>query len=109
MPEESLHFLRKMLSACKLSLNDIALINIFRHPISLEALKIQFSPEIIFLWGCMPESFNALKDLQDMHIRIHDHISVIPVFEADKMSGDEQEAIDLKRSLWISLKKIFTL
>src|SRR5436309_179319 len=50
LPEDQLEFLKKMLAACKLSLNDIALLNIARQAINITDVRLQLHPEILFLW-----------------------------------------------------------
>jgi hypothetical protein len=38
-----------------------------------------------------------------------DGITVIPVTHAEQMSRENAEAVELKRQLWVSLKKLFSL
>jgi hypothetical protein len=109
IPNEQLLFLKKILVACRCSLDDIALINAKRHPINLETLKEQFHPGILFLWGVTPSSIGIEKDLPDMSITTTENIRVIPVLQADRMSMDNSEGVELKRTLWITLKKLFNL
>jgi hypothetical protein len=109
IPKEQLVFLQKILVACKCSLDDIALVNLKQQPVAMEDLKTQFSPRIIFLWGSLPVIPGIHQKFPDMAISTWEDISIVPVLQADLMSRDNPEGLELKRSLWISLKKLFNL
>jgi hypothetical protein len=109
LPAEQLGFLIKMLTACKLSLNDIALLNIAHLAFDLAELRVQLHPRIIFLWGMPPVSAGLKSGLPDFNISVFDGISVIPVLSPDLMSGNRPEGTEFKQRLWICLKKLFTL
>ncbi|HEX3769072.1 MAG TPA: hypothetical protein VHT72_11885 [Puia sp.] len=109
LPAEQLEFLKKMLSACKLSFNDIALVNIAHLPVDLAELRAQLDPQIIFLWGISPLSAGFKSGLPDFNISAVDGISVIPVLSPEVMIGTRLEGTEFKQRLWICLKKLFTL
>jgi hypothetical protein len=109
MPREQLVFLQKILAACQCRLEDIALINTKGLPIAAETLKEQFKPSILFLWGDLPSITGIQKNLPDMAISTWENIRVIPVLQAGRMSVENSEGLRLKRTLWITLKKLFTL
>jgi hypothetical protein len=109
LPEEQLIFLRKMLSACKYSLDDIALVNTARINLSFDDLKTLLQPRIIFLWGIPPASIGLSAELQNFNISLVDGISVVPVPSPGLMSSDDPAGHELKQRLWACLKKLFTL
>jgi hypothetical protein len=109
LPEDQLEFLKKMLAACKLSLNDIALLNIAHSPFDLADFRVQLHPRIIFLWGILPESVGLKSGLPDFNISMFDGTSVVPVSRPDVMSGNHPDGTEFKQLLWICLKKLFTL
>ena len=109
LPAEQLGFLNKMLAACKLNLNDIALLNIAHVAFDLAELRVQLQPRIIFLWGITPKSVGLKPSLPDFTISTFDGISIIPVLSPDLMSGNHMEGTELKQRLWSCLKKLFTL
>ncbi len=109
LPEEQLVFLNKMLSACKLDMKDIVLLNIARLKLSFEELKAQFHPRIIFLWGVRPAYFSLDSALPDFNVTVHDGISIIPVLSPELMSIEGPAGHELKSRLWICLKKLFNL
>ena len=109
LPDDQLEFLKKMLTACKLSFNDIALLNIAHAAFDLADLRLQLHPRIIFLWGIQPESAGLKSSLPDFSVTMIDGISIIPVLSPDLMSGNRPEGTEFKQRLWICLKKLFTL
>jgi hypothetical protein len=109
IPEDQLAFLQKILIACKLNLDDIALINTNRNPVELQVLKNIFQPRIIFLWGAVPELSGFNQHFPDMTISTWENIRILPVMQAVLMSRDNPAGLELKRKLWISLKKLFNL
>jgi hypothetical protein len=109
IPDDQLVFLKKILAACKLSLNDIALINIKRTPVELLVLKKWFQPRIIFFWGIPSSVTGSGLNFPDMTISIWENIRILPVMQAELMSGDNPRGLELKKNLWISLKNLFNL
>lgn len=109
IPPVQLAFLQKILSACKCSLDDIALINTSRTPVDLEALKHQLNPEIVFLWGDRPVVTGIHQNFPDMIISSWQNMTILPVLNANLMCRDSPESVEPKRKLWISLKKLFNL
>jgi hypothetical protein len=109
LPADQLLFLQKMISACKLNFNDIALLNIARVNFDLAGLRVQLHPKILFLWGIPPSSAGLKSGLPDFSISMIDGISVIPVLNPDLMSGNNPEGTEFKQRLWSCLKKLFIL
>ncbi|HTD93429.1 MAG TPA: hypothetical protein VK644_06445, partial [Chitinophagaceae bacterium] len=58
LPDEELAFLTKMLSACQLSLGDVAILNTSNYPNSgSKELQPFFKSKIVFLFGVSPAAF----------------------------------------------------
>ena len=105
LPDEELSFLTNILSACRLSLADIALVN-FKNSGEQELQQlIQSSGEKIFLFGIdpltigLPINFPQFQ-LQSFDKRIYLYAPGLPELEREK---------PLKTRLWTSLKSIFQL
>jgi hypothetical protein len=109
IPGEQLIFLLKILAACKCSLDDIALVNTAKTEVKMDELKRQLHPGVIFLWGVIPDRADLTKGFRDMSLNLLDGITFIPVLHAEQMSLENAEAVELKRQLWVSLKKLFSL
>ncbi len=109
LPEDQMAFLNKMLSACKYSMEDIALVNRAKQDTDITILKDQLGTRILFLWGVDPKTAGYRSDLPDFLISEVEGISVIPVPKPERIIGDSAESTELKKRLWLSLKKIFNL
>jgi hypothetical protein len=109
IPDEQLVFLMKILTACRFSLDDIALVNSKHRPVQMETLKNQFNPRIIFLWGTPSSIPDIDREFPDMIISSWQNISILPVSQPEIMSTDSPEGLAMKRNLWVSLKKLFKL
>ena len=109
LSEEQLQFLTRILSACKYSLDDIALVNAAHLPVRFNDLKKQLQPRIVFLWGIRPASIGLDRELPDFNISPVAGVSVIPVPNPDLMSGNNPSGLELKHRLWACLKKLFSL
>lgn len=104
--EKQLNFLSGILSACKLTMQDVALINLNSYPkISYKSITEIFNSKIIFLFGI---SSNAIE-----------LPFIIPAFQKQNynsqiyLSAPSLEELehnkDLKRQFWNVLKQIFSL
>jgi hypothetical protein len=109
MPEAQKIFLQKILAACKYSLDDVAIINIYSHLVTFENLKQQFHPDTIFFWGSLPAIPGLPGHLQDMTVVTWENTKLLYIAQADLMSRDNPEAQGMKRLLWNALQKIFNL
>jgi len=109
MPEGQLRFLERILAACQCNLDDIALINAKQKSVDLEELKEQVHPRILFLWGALPAIIGLESELPDLTVSTRANLSIVRVSQAERMSIDDVEGRELKRSLWLILKKLFNL
>lgn len=105
LPDEELNFLLGILTACKLSMMDIALINISKNPeFSYRDIAEQVKAEKVFLFGVNPEVLKL--PLQFPHYQLQRYNNQVYLSSAtlSKLQTDKQE----KLKLWNSLKKVFS-
>jgi len=106
LPDDDLNFLLGILSACKLSMADIALINLSKNAsLSYKDVSEQLFAEKVFLFGAGPELIGL--PLQFPHYQVQQYnnqvyLSSVPLNE---LQNDKAE----KTKLWNCLKKIFSL
>lgn len=103
--DEDLQFLTDILAACKLSLADIALVNLAHGKQTLAVLRKEFDPGKVLCFGMGPDEL-------EMPIRF-------PAFQVQSYSGTQfiasptlRELSDdklLKSKLWVSLRKLFNI
>jgi len=105
LPDEELNFLLGILTACKLSMMDIALINISKNPeLSYTDIAEQIKAEKVFLFGLNPEVLKL--PLQFPHYQLQHYNNQVYLSSAplNKLQTDKQE----KLKLWNSLKRVFS-
>jgi len=106
LPDEELNFLLGILTACKISMADVALVNVSKNPaLSYTALSDQLQAEKIFLFG---------PDVADLELPLQ-----FPHYQAQKFNNQVYlSAVSLKElqankeekmKLWNCLKKIFSI
>ena len=107
VPEADLQFLTKMLSACKLNIADVAIVNHAAVPIAIEPLKQQLQPKYILLFGVepgavqLPISFPAFKE------QAYAGSSYLFTPPLNELNQENDEAKQQKRKLWDCLKRMF--
>lgn len=106
LPDEELSFLLGILNACKLSMADIALINVAKNPgLTYTAVTEQMKTEKIFLFGL--DAGTLALPLQFPHYQVQQfnnqvYLSSVSLHE---LQANKEE----KMKLWNCLKKIFAL
>ncbi|RYG51432.1 MAG: hypothetical protein EOO01_08530 [Chitinophagaceae bacterium] len=109
IPEDHLQFLVRILSACKLNLGDVAIINDSVARVQMDLLKTQLQPRYLMMFDIepseigLPISFPLLKPQQ------FDDVQMLAVPPISSMLPDTEAAKGLKKQLWESLKKIFSV
>lgn len=106
LPDEDLKFLLGILLACKLSMEDIALVNVTEHSsLVYNDLTEQFSAEKIFLFGVDPEILKL--PLQFPHYQVQQFNNQVYVSSASLTDLQNDKAEKMK--LWNCLKTVFLL
>jgi len=106
LPDEELNFLLGILTACKLSMADIALINASKNAeFTYKEVADQLKAEKIFFFGIEPELIGL--PLQFPHYQIQKfndqvYLSSVALVE---LQADKAE----KMKLWNCLKKVFSI
>jgi len=107
VPESDLQFLTKMLSACKLNLADVAIVNHATSEVAIDRLKEQLYPKHVLLFGVepasiqLPISFPAFKD------QAYAGTTYLFAPGLSQLNQETEEAKQAKRKLWDCLKKMF--
>ncbi len=106
LPDEELNFLLGILTACKLSMADIALINMKKNPALIYTnITSQLNAEKIFLFGLDAQSLKLPLQFENYQIQNYNnqvYLSSVSLSELQKDNGE-------KLKLWNCLKTIFSL
>jgi hypothetical protein len=104
LPDEQLNFLKSVLSACKLNLADVAILNVANAPSSLyKEVQEKFKSNYTILLGLAPENLEMPLSFPEFQVQPFNnctflHTPVLEALENDKV---------LKSKLWVCLKKMF--
>lgn len=99
-------FLSGILNACKLSVADVAIINIHQQKnLHHQNISTLTNPKIVLLFGVAPEEIGLPLHFPHFQVQPFNHITYLSSPSLDKIEADKL----LKTQLWTSLKSIFQL
>lgn len=106
IPDQELAFLTRMLTPCKLSLDDVSIINRCNYQ-EMDYKKVtgHFASKKVLLFGLSPVSFGLPVQFPEFQVQALQKIDYVSAPSLSEIEKDES----LKRKCWESLKKIFNL
>jgi len=106
LPDQALSFLTNMLTACKLTLADVVILNITKYKEkNYKELISTFKSRIVFLFGVEPVSFGLPVTFP--HFQIQPFNNATFLF-TPSLKECENDAL-LKSKLWVCLRRIFAI
>lgn len=106
LPDNELTFLTGILGACKLTLADVAIVNLNNHPeVSYKELTSFFKSKIVFLFDIEPASFGLPMSFPHYQVQAFSGNSFLYSPALKELENDKAE----KTKLWFCLKKLFNL
>lgn len=104
LPDADLNLLIRILSACKLSLADIALINFDKNAaVDYTILMKEFTPELILLFGINPGELQFPLHFPNYQLQQYNHQTYISSASFNILNKNKEE----KTKLWDCLQKHF--
>jgi hypothetical protein len=104
LPDDELNFLTDILGACKLSIGDVAIVNLNNHPgVSYKELTNHFKSKNVFLFGVEPEIFGLPMSFPHFQLQSFANNSFLFSPFLKELENDKL----LKSKLWVCLKRIF--
>jgi hypothetical protein len=105
LPDEELNFLLGILTACKLSMADIALINVSKNsPLTYQDITKKLKAGKIFLFGLDPEILKLPLQFPHYQVQQFNNQVYLSSVSLAELQADKEE----KMKLWNCLKKIFS-
>ena len=106
LADDEMKLLSDLLTACKISMADIALVNYHQHPgVSYQTLTKQFQPKKLLIFGVTASELDLPFAIPFFQLqKFQEQLYMI----SPSLTGFLNN-IDLKKELWTSLKKIFLL
>jgi hypothetical protein len=106
LPDEQLNFLIGILSACKLSMAEVALINSAKYPaLNYQTLDTELNPAIILLFGVSPKQLDLPLEFPQYQIQKFNNQTYLSAPDLAVLQGDKAE----KTKLWNCLKQVFSI
>jgi hypothetical protein len=107
IPEEHLQFLIKILSACKLNLGDVAILNDAAGGIEIAKLKQQLDPGFVLLFAVEPVEIGLPLSFPLLRPQSFDGCNFLTIPGIENLLQETDLAKGLKKQLWDCLKKMF--
>ena len=106
LPDNELTFLTGILGACKLSMADVAVLNLNNHPeASYKELVAFFKSKIVLLFAVEPASFGLPMSFPHFQIQPFAGNSFLFSPSLKELENDKV----LKSKLWVCLKRLFNI
>lgn len=103
LPDAELEFLSAILSACRLSIADVAIVNLHLYPQPYTALLEQFKSQQVLLMGITPQQVDLPFHFPHFQLQPFDNRTYLSAPPLGQMAGSR----DLKMQLWGCLKRMF--
>jgi hypothetical protein len=104
LPDNQLNFLLGILSACKLTMEDVAIINITKNKgVTYKSIELELKAEKIMLFGVTQAQINLPIEFPLYQIQQYNNQTYI---SASMLNAIEEDKIE-KTKLWNCLKQIF--
>lgn len=107
LDDESLAQLTKILTACKITIADIALINIANSPINYAALKETLTPAVFLFFGVDAIAVELPFTIPYYQVQHYAESKFIFSPALASITGNSEDEKKEKLKLWNGLKKIF--
>ena len=106
LPDPELAFLTGILGACKLSLADVAIVNLKNHPnASYKELISFFKSKIVFLFDVEPVAFGLPVNFPHYQVQAFANTSFLFSPTLKELESDKLK----KSKLWVCLRKLFNV
>ena len=106
--ESDLDLLGKILSAVKLSIADIALVNAARHPLELTDLYEKLPARVGLYFGIEPVEIGAPIKFPHFQVQQWNNTTFVCAPSLSELNRDTAEAKSLKKELWSALQRVFS-
>lgn len=107
--DKHLQFLSNVLSACKLNVGDIALVNYTNYPLGFDELRSKSNPKIIVAFDLSPKELKLPFTIPFYQVQDFAQCRFLFAPSLTTMEGDNATAKAEKTKLWNSLKILFQL
>ena len=90
-----------------MNLADVAIVNHHMSKVEINALKIQFNPMQVLLFGIEPTGIKLPFNIPPFKIQAYDNRTYLYAPNLEKLNLDTEEGKILKSKLWVCLRTMF--
>lgn len=105
LPDTAFELLSSMLTACKLSVADVAIVNIYGKEPDYKTWMEEFSSRIVLLFNIEPVQFGLPINFPQFQLQPFNQASFLYAPSLDELDSDKV----LKSKLWVSLRRLFNI
>ena len=106
LSDTELDFLSKILAACKLTLADVAIVNLHKEKgLDSEKMNLDLTPEKVLLFGVEPITVKLPFQIPHFQIQKHNKQVYITAPELGMLEADKE----LKKRLWTCFQQMFSI
>jgi hypothetical protein len=105
LPDNALQLLINMLGACKLGIEDVAIVNISKQPLEYKELLDTYRSRIAILFDVEPSAFGLPMSFPFYQIQPFAGCSFLYSPSLDTLENNKDE----KTKLWTALKRLFNI
>lgn len=109
LADMELNLLTKMLSACKLTLADVAILNIAQTPIQQEQIHTELHPSKVIMLGVESKDILLPMNFPEYRVQPHGPCSYLMAPGLSTMVSETEASKNVKTQLWVALKQLFGL
>jgi hypothetical protein len=106
LPDDQFNFLTGILSACKLTMEDVAIVNLQKNNgLSYKTIASELKAEKVFLFGSTPAQIELPVAFPHYQVQSYNKQVYLSSPPLDLLQNDKAE----KTKLWLCLKQIFSI
>lgn len=105
LPGHELKFLLSVLKACRLTQDDVAIMNLHNQPADHNGLQDFFQNKVALLFGITPSNIDLPMNFPPFQLQVYNKCTYL---HAPSLTEIEKEK-ELKMKLWACLKNLFSL
>ncbi len=106
LPEDELNFLIGILSACKLTMEDVGIVNLAKSKqLNYQSIQKEISCNILLMFGVLPKVIEMPLDFPYYQLQNYNNHTHLCAPSLTALMNDKTE----KGKLWTSLKQLFSI
>ncbi len=109
LDDAMLQILSAILTACKLNLADVAIINTHHQQVTDAIIRKELQPAVVLLFGVETTAIDLPFSIPEYKVQPFNNCSYVQSAPLQKMAGTTTDARMEKSKLWLCLKDLFKI